>query len=437
MSNSSNGASQVLTVNCWHDSNKGDAAITIGLLNALVASNVSERLAICSYASYATPQETRYAFRHVLSEFPEAGVVPTSLPALVSSVGKGTALRLALRGVFKLIFPNLLPDHELEKAIRNSCAVASTGGLYFGFVKGSFADLAYHLYSFSYPLLFARRVGVPYFLYAQSFGPFHGGFAAWWMRRLIANSTGTWPLESYSQDTLLELGVPKEQLRGVADAAFGIDPAAGRKKLDLSRYGLEPLSYVAISLRGLVSAGHDRHLEDNYRAVFQETIKWLVKERGLTVVLVAHTIGPLEKEDDRIISTKLWETIDPDTKKNTVLAVDDLSPVELAQLYGSARMVIATRFHAVVLALCGGTPVIAIPYFGKKTQGSLRDMGLSDFVIDLESLTPALLQGKSDAVIQGGEGLRERIRDVAKERYTAAMDTGKRLKDLALHGPPS
>jgi colanic acid/amylovoran biosynthesis protein len=430
MKTSANGFTQVTTVNCWHDSNKGDAAITIGLLNALAANQVSDKLAVASYAAYPNEEKWHYAFRHVLNEHPDVELVPTSLPALISSVGAKKACLLALRGFFKLLFPGLLSDKPLEKAIRRSSAVVSTGGLYFGFVKSNFADLLYHLFSFSYPLLFAKRVGVPYFLYAQSFGPFHGSFSRWWMRRLVAGSAATWSRESYSQETLAKLGAPKAQLDVVADAAFGIDPARGRKLLKLSHYGLEPLTYVAISLRGLDAAGHSRELEENYRTVFQQLIGWLVRERGLKVALVAHTTGPIAKEDDRAISREVWDSLDQDVKENTVLIVDDLGPTELAQLYGSAAFVSATRFHAVVLAICGGSPVIAIPYFGLKTQGSLRDLGLSDFVVELTALNLELLQKKSDAILSNEAAMRTRIKAVAEERYKAAMKTGQRLKAL-------
>jgi colanic acid/amylovoran biosynthesis protein len=426
--NASEGFTQVITVNCWHDSNKGDAAITIGLLNALAANKISDKLAVASYAAYPTEEKWHYAFRHVLHEHPEAELVPTCLPALISSVGPLKACRLALRGFFKLLVPGLLPDQALEKEIRRSSAVVSTGGLYFGFVKTSFADLLYHLFSFSYPLLFAKRVGVPYFLYAQSFGPFHGAFARWWMRKLVANSAATWSRESYSQATLADLGAPKSQMDVVADAAFGIDPAKAKKLLDLSSYGLDPGKYVAISIRGLDAAGHSSELEANYRRVFKDLIGWLVTERQLKAVLVAHTTGPIAKEDDRTISREVWESLDPQVKKNTALIVDDLGPTQLAQLYGSASFVIATRFHAVVLTICGGAPVIAIPYFGLKTQGSLRDLGLSDFVVELNALTLELLQAKSDEILGNELALRNRIKAVAEERYNAAMRTGQRLK---------
>ena len=41
-------------------------------------------------------------------------------------------------------------------------------------------------------------------------------------------------------------------------------------------------------------------------------------------------------------------------------------------IYGSARYVLAMRLHAAILSLIAGTPAIAMPYHGKKTQGVYR-----------------------------------------------------------------
>lgn len=418
---------QVLIVNCWHDSNKGDAAITIGLLNALVENGLGEHLSVASYAAYSSEETEAYAFRHVRAAHPSVELVPTSVPALVSSVGTRTAFWLALRGLVKLLAPGMLHDKPMEATIRKTAAVVSTGGLYFGFVKSSFAELAFHLFSFSYPLLFARRLGIPYFLYAQSFGPFNNWFSRWWMRRLVNNSAGTWSRESYSQKTLSELGAKKSKLDVVPDAAFGIDARSAAGVFDLSRYGLTASGYVAISIRPLDAYGHQQETELNYREVFRKAIEWLVREKHLQVVLMAHTMGPIAKEDDRGISREVWQSLDAEVQKRSIVIVDDLGPMELAQLYGSARFVIATRFHAVVLSLCGGSPAIAIPYFGLKTQGSLNDMGLSDSVIELGSLTLEALQAKSSAILENGEDFRRRFQEVARVRYEAAMQTGRRL----------
>ena len=119
----------------------------------------------------------------------------------------------------------------------------------------------------------------------------------------------------------------------------------------------------------------------------------------------------------------------PEIQERTFLVIDDLSPNQLAELYGAAKLVIATRFHAVVLAITGGTPVIAIPYFGVKTQGSLSDLGLSEYVIELADLTLPVLQAKAESILSFGEVGRQKIRGIADKQYAAAMQTGARVRN--------
>ena len=428
MSKIANSRNSVLVVNCWHDSNKGDAAITTGVLNAIKNAGLAERIFVASYAYYATQENLDVSFRHVMREHPDATVVQTSLPALSSSVGKAVSLRLALRAACKLIFPNLMPDTEMEAAVRSSRVVVSNGGLYYGFVKANFVGTAYHLFAFSYPMLLAKRLDAPYVLYAQSFGPFHSWFSRWWMRKLVENSSGTWARESASREVLATLGAPEEKLDVVADAAFGVQPRPGRESGGLS---LRQWEYVAISVRSLDATGHSAEFERNYRESFRDLIAWIVREKKLKVALVAHTTGPLLEEDDRITSRIVYESLAEDVKQQTLLIEDDLSPVELASLYGDAIAVLATRFHAVVLSLCGGCPVIAIPYFGLKTQGALRDLGLSDFVVEVKEITLPLLKAKLEKIFSDGNSLRQKISQINSHQFEAAMRTGSRLAVIA------
>jgi polysaccharide pyruvyl transferase WcaK-like protein len=116
---------------------------------------------------------------------------------------------------------------------------------------------------------------------------------------------------------------------------------------------------------------------------------------------------------------------------NVSLIDADLTPEELALLYGSASFIIATRFHAVVLALCGGAAAIAIPYFGVKTQGSMRDLGLSDLLLEVRDLTLETLKAKCRYCLNQGPDLRAKVNRVAAERYSFAMQSGKKLGEIA------
>jgi colanic acid/amylovoran biosynthesis protein len=419
-----------LLVNCWHDSNKGDAAISIGVINALKQNAVASKICAASYIYYPEKKDQDFGFRHVRAAHPDVRFLQTSLPAAARSVGKLRSLFLSLRAACKLIWPGLVPDREFEDTLRTSRVVVSNGGLYFGFAKSGWFFTLFHLFAFSYPLLLAKRCGVPFVLYAQSFGPFRDPLSRWWMRRLVAASAGAWARESFSRDALLRIGAPAGKLDVVADAAFGLKLSTTDPEAVLQRFGLTLNTYVAISARGLGESGHNSEAQERYRASIARLIESLTTEVGLKVVLVAHTTGPLEDEDDRTTTRAILASVKPEQAGKVVLIEEDLSPEELVLLYGSSRFVLATRFHAVVLSICGGAPAIAIPYFGLKTQGSMRDLGLAELLLEVSDLSYETLMQKCADCMKQGEVLRSRIRTVASDQYAAAMHTGHRLANL-------
>ena len=102
-----------LVVNCWDDSNKGDAAISIGVLNTLSFNEVADRLQVTSYIVHANEAEMAHAFRHVRGSYPTVELVPCHFPALSRSIGKFKALVRFCRSALKLLVPRFCPTRRL------------------------------------------------------------------------------------------------------------------------------------------------------------------------------------------------------------------------------------------------------------------------------------------------------------------------------------
>lgn len=422
---------RVVIVNCWDDSNKGDAAITTGLLNALKANHAALKYTLVSYVFHPDLPSARQSLRHVLGAHPDVDIVQPSVPALIRSVGKWKGMLSALRCLGKLMAPSLIKDDPMEADIRQSSLVVSNGGLYFGFVEPDHINTLYHLFAFSYPMLLAHRFGVPFILYAQSFGPFHNGMTRRWMRWLFNASAGNWSRESISNKLLLTLGAPSATTHVVPDAAFTVRPDAVEQKgnFDFSALAQDP--YVAFSVRQISPTGHSRENEQRYYDSIVSTINWITEERSMRVVLVSHTLGPLVNEDDRIANRQVYRALTPNARERTLQLDADLSPSELAFVYGRAELVVATRFHAVVLTICGGAPVIAIPYFGTKTQGSFRDLGLEDMLLEVRNLSPEVLRDKVMQCLNRRTDLRRKIGIIAEAQFAQATLTGADAAQIA------
>ena len=280
-------------------------------------------------------------------------------------------------------------------------------------------------------MMLARRLGRPYVLFSQSFGPFPSPLLKSWMRYLVANSDGAWCRESMSQDVLLKLGADKTKIKVIPDAAFGIKPDPSKNGSESLYPQLRPREYVAVSLCSLVPSGFPEEAEQRYTDSFRQTIAWLVKERNISVALVAHTLGPLPDEDDRIITREVYETLPPDVAAHVVFCQDDLSPSQLCILDGQAKFVIATRFHAVVLSICGRAPVIAVPYFGVKTQGAFRDLGLSSMVLEVANMDGNAIISLLRGCLENESKLKQTIEAIAEKQYNSAMQSGAMLKQIA------
>ncbi len=95
---------------------------------------------------------------------------------------------------------------------------------------------------------------------------------------------------------------------------------------------------------------------------------------------------------------------------NTVVC-DPSQVMELMDALREMDIVVATRFHGVLLALSLGKPVLGIAY-GRKTRELMEDMGQGDYVVTLEGLSARDLETRLTRLI-GRAGIEQ---DVIRRR---------------------
>jgi polysaccharide pyruvyl transferase WcaK-like protein len=87
----------------------------------------------------------------------------------------------------------------------------------------------------------------------------------------------------------------------------------------------------------------------------------------------------LQADEDRAMSTELAHRLGLEAR---CLIDDDLNPDELKNLYGTCRMVISSRLHAVLLSLVAGVPAISVaPEVTFKERAVLDLLGLDSLWI--------------------------------------------------------
>jgi len=256
--------------------------------------------------------------------------------------------------------------------------------------------------------------------------------------RVMFVSVGAGPVDSFKGRLLVKLSLAFADYRSYRDGAskeivesLGVRASGDRIYPDLV-FGLpSPGSWAATNARegrpivalGLMaysekySAGdavgdtYDRYVRS--LAVFTDwlldhgyNIKLLVGDAAVDTTTIADVKAALRRcthdVDERVVHHSI------------------ASPHELLSHLSATDFVIATRFHNVLMGLLVGRPVVAIS-FHHKCSSLMSEMGLSDYCLDINEITPDRLIRKFEAIVRHSEELNSTIRQHV-ERSRSALD---------------
>jgi colanic acid/amylovoran biosynthesis protein len=246
---------------------------------------------------------------------------------------------------------------------------------------GTYLVEQYRLWPRLFEFRLARILGVPVIFYTQSLGPFQERINRRTLRRVIEDSPLVLLRDARSRRHLLELGVPGDNLRVVADSVFAFAEAEPRFE---SRCEEPALRSVAISVR---TWPPQAQLDDpavlRFAGAIGTLVDWLVKERGVEVTFVSTCQGvPEYWTDDSRLAVRIAEGLPDDVRSRVHVDRSFRQPADLRDHYGSFDLVVSTRMHAAILALAAGTPVLPIAY-EFKTREVFARMGLEEYVTDV------------------------------------------------------
>ena len=374
---------KIVISNGWSDDNKGDSAIVEGLINILSAQGAREISIVSSFSAdsaHFTDSTRHLARKYALGVFPH----PVFHRCPFRRTARLTRLMDIGKALILLATPSIgarwiMPEQRASlEAIRNADLVVGKGGHYL-FGTSNVGGL-YTLFSNAYTLLLAKRLGVKTALSANSVGPFVGGPAKVLARYIFQRIDNIQLRERKSLDLLTELGI--SCLKETYDTAFVIDGEEVGSVLD----GLEP--YIVITSRQWDFPYDPRGARVKYENYVSALVGAALycHEAGLRVLVAPQVIGPTPLEDDRKINKELGQRMS-DAGIPAVVLDQDFSPGQLKTIYEHARLLIGTRFHSVILALAGGTPVNVISYHGPKAPGIMEQFGLSEYVLDIDAIT--------------------------------------------------
>lgn len=283
--------------------------------------------------------------------------------------------------------------------------------------------------------LYAKLAGKTLACYGASIGPLKGGLKE---RRVCSLVLSLFDLitlrDSHSLEEIKKLGLHPKAVEVTADLAFLMRPdESGEMERVMSKSdytGLfdKPVIIVTATkyLAEKMSKADGRKLtgfDEKYEAflhMMSVAIDEVTSEHDVNVLLLAHVVGPIAKQDDRITNNDIAQRVS--NRDRLFILNDDLNADVLKKIISRASFLIGTRTHSMIAALSQGVPVLAITDSGRyKTNGIFQKLCLDKLLVNIEDICFAEFSKK----VRDMFALREVYAKQLAEQLPAYIDEAK------------
>jgi polysaccharide pyruvyl transferase WcaK-like protein len=389
------GAPRILCTGFWHDDNGGDAAIAEATVRLLRERWPDAEVSVMSLLQ-SGDDELRQSARHLTAVAPDVRLLPSLLPDELTA-GSSWFPRLA-RPALRV----LMGRASMVDAVRSADLVVGLGGCDVyddGDVLAPFS--LGRLLTVLYPSWIAASAGVPVALFGHTFGPFPRRIGRSMARHMLGGVAWASTREQQSVDVARRIGL--HHVEAGPDVAFALAPrsTARTDALAAAFGGRRTVGLVVRQHPHRGRAGDDELLRE-FVALGRSLLD---SGRADHLAVVVQARGPTAIEDDRDLSLRLAAAL---PSGRVTLVDDDLSPGELAAVYGALDFVVTVRLHAAILAMTAGTPAFAVAYFSTKTGGIMASVDAADSWCDHESFSAATVLRRYDRLASPARAARVR-----------------------------
>ena len=278
-------------------------------------------------------------------------------------------------------------------------------------------------------IYYAKLLGKPVVLYAQSIGPLNKSVYRPLFRYVLNKVDLITLRDRKSLKILKSAGINKPPIHVTADAAFTMTTTTS-KPLQLLRCENIPkvdksCLNISISIREwsylVKSNGHK-----NYIDTIAALADWLIEEKNAKIYFLSTCTGFDEyNHDDRTVAHEIINLMKYSKKNNPVILCGEYIPQELSLIYGHMDLHIGTRMHSNILAMLAKTPVVAIQY-EFKTTGLMEVFELENYVVNMNDIKYIDLKEKVDKALTNRKQLKKQIIKklpgiIIKSKYSAKL----------------
>lgn len=285
------------------------------------------------------------------------------------------------------------------EALKVSDCVVIKGG---GFVH-TYGDLQdpYYLWFNLYYAILALRLGKKVIIFPNSFGPIKGKINRIMLRAIINRCELVYAREKKSFECLKNIGCKNVKLsHDLAYHALKKDCLPG--SLDFLR---QDKRKIGVTVRPYRFPESKKPLQ-SYEKYIESIAGFCDATQEYDIYFIVQVQGPSAHEDDRIAIKDVLKKC----KRTDVKVIDgsyDYS--DLISIYSHFDFLVGTRFHSVIFSQISGVPTLAIAYGGNKTAGIMKEVGLEDFVIDINNISEDKLTYKFRELVKYRKDHQEKI----------------------------
>lgn len=415
---------RVLVINHF-GTNKGDAAILIGLVDILRGSVPHLKLSVISTepavdGRYFRQDEVKllkriFRARRETKESVARWALQVSLWMLQSTIW---ALSKRCSNGIRLCIDSR--KRELLQEYADADIVVSCGG---GYLNDSFGLM---LLAPLHDILIALIIKKPVYLLAQSIGPFNSALWKFIAKNTLNRVQVITLREGVSKKVLRDIAIDKPPIYVTADPAFVLNSERAERVAEIMHNehvgkGRHPLVGVTLHYWHYPGAPHPEAKHAQYKEAMAQAADYLAKELGATVVFIPMNIKN-SFYDERPLAREIIGLMN---YKNYVRVIEgEYTPRELTGIIGQMDYIIGTRFHSVILAFRMGVPALTIMY-EHKAEGIMKMLGLERFVCDINEIDAEELISKINDLTMEREQVIETLEQNVALLQKLALLNGK------------
>lgn len=405
--------------------NKGDAAILIGLVDILRGSVPHLKLSVISTepaidGRYFRQDEVKLLKRsfRARGETKESVVrwaLQASLWLLQSTIW---ALSKRCGNGIKLCIDSR--KRELLQEYADADIVVSCGG---GYLNDSFGLM---LLAPLHDILIALIIKKPVYLCAQSIGPFSSTLWKFITKNILNRVQVITLREGVSKKVLRDIAIDKPPNYVTADLAFVLNPEGAERVAEIMysehiQKGGRLLVGVTLHHWHYPGVSHPEAKHAQYKEAMAEASDHLAEELDAIVVFIPMNIKN-SFYDERPLATEIIGLMN--YKDHARIIEGEYTPQELTGIIGQMDYVIGTRFHSVILAFRMGVPALTIMY-EHKAKGIMKMLGLQRFVCDINEINADELISKINSITADREQVTKTLRQNVALLQKLALLNGK------------